>query len=71
MKDIAKIPTKDLFDDRSAALLDIEICKLALVHGVMVYGMLNDSVQDRLDSNLEQVKVINAELDRRERGAGS
>jgi len=62
--DITTIPTRELLDDLADSQADIKVCQLALVHRIEAYS--GGSVQERLDKNRHFVKVITAELARRE-----
>lgn len=64
MSDISQIPQQELLDDRAASAADIEVCKLALLHGVKKYGN-GHSVESRLNKNQNIINVINKELARR------
>lgn len=61
MSDISQIPLQELLDDKAASLVDIEVCKLALLHNVKEYSN-GYSVQSRLDDNQNIVNVIDKEL---------
>ena len=62
--DITAIPTNELRQDLQDSLNDIKICQLAINHGIEAYS--GGSVQHRLNENRRFVKVITAELARRE-----
>jgi hypothetical protein len=62
--DIEQIPIQELIDDRAASLADIEVCKLAILHGIQNYS--GGSTQKRLDINQGIVDMIDKELVRRE-----
>lgn len=64
MSDVSLIPTDEILKDRADALEDILICGNALKVGVTRYS--GGLVQDRIDSNIRQIEVMNAELARRE-----
>jgi hypothetical protein len=65
MVDITTIPTSELLADLADSEADIKTCQLALVHQINEWS--GGSVQERLDKNRYFVKVITAELARRER----
>jgi len=61
---IEDIPTEELKKDLQDSIDDISICSLSLAVGVYEYndGNKKCSVQNRLDTNAEIIKVIEAEL---------
>ena len=62
---IAEIPTKELLEDRSACLTDIDYCQLAILHWHTHYGGPEHNlypVRDRLDANKKMVEIIEKEL---------
>lgn len=61
--DITTIPKRELIDDLLDANIDIGVCKTALKVDITTWSQ--GSVADRLAENKRQVKVIEAELDRR------
>jgi len=60
----AHIPMKELLHDLEESEQDIYNCDLAIKVGVTVYS--GGSVQERLEKNKQFIKVINAEISRRE-----
>jgi hypothetical protein len=60
---ITTIPTNELLDDLADSQSDIKVCQLALTHRIETYS--GGLVQERLDKNRHFVKVITAELERR------
>ena len=65
MVDITTRPTSELLADLADNEDDIKTCQLALAHQISEWS--GGSVQERLDKNRYFVKVITAELARRER----
>ncbi len=63
--DITKIPLNTLIADRYASIIDVKLCKWAIVHGHTEYGD-GKSIQRRLDINQNIIEKIDAELERRE-----
>ncbi len=63
--DITKIPLSELINDRWASIMDVKLCKWAIVHGHTEYGN-GKSMQRRLDINQNIIEKIDAELERRE-----
>ena len=63
MIDITTIPTQELLKDKADSIIDIEVCKDAILLGVMVYNRY--LVQERLDNNRMFVRRIDKELKRR------
>ena len=63
-RDIRKIPTAELLEDRRASEADIMVCQTALAAGITQHrdGL---PVQQRLDANRKIVAAIDAELARR------
>lgn len=59
------LPLSELEDDRAASITDIKLCEWALLHGHQYFAG-GTSVQGRLVANQEVVKIIDAELLRRE-----
>jgi hypothetical protein len=64
--DLSTFPLQELKDDLRASTNDIITCELALMQGVKTYGD-GKSTQRRLDVNKAIVKMITAELERREK----
>ena len=64
MINIAEISTSDLEKDLRESNEDIAACETALALGIMSYS--GGSVKGRLEDNKEIVKVITAELLRRQ-----
>lgn len=64
MIDITTLPKEELVQDLLDSLSDIETCQLALYNGVSYYS--GGSVMERLKKNKYFVRVISAELKRRE-----
>ena len=64
MIDIKKIPTEELKKDLQDSIDDISVCSLSLAVGMHEYddGGKKYSIQSRLDTNAEIIKVIEAEL---------
>ena len=60
----AHIPMKELLHDLEESEQDIYNCDLAIKVGVTTYS--GGSVQERLEKNKQFIKVINAEISRRE-----
>jgi len=60
----AHIPEAELLADLQESKNDIVACETAIKIGVLDYS--GGSVKDRLEKNKEFVKIINAELERRE-----
>lgn len=65
MIDIKTIPDEKLRQDLSDSYEDIAICANALLLGVTEFAN-GRSVQERLDDNNKFVKVITAEIERRD-----
>jgi hypothetical protein len=63
--DLSTFPLQELKDDLRASTNDIIVCELALMQGHKTYGD-GKSTQRRLDVNKQIVKMIEAELKRRE-----
>ncbi len=61
---ISDIPTGELQDDLAETESDIEICELALLHGIEKYGT-GKSVEYRLNTDKMIRDQIKAELERR------
>jgi hypothetical protein len=61
---ITEIPTSELQDDLAETLGDIQVCELALLHGIETYGT-GKSVQYRLNTNCLIRDQIREELARR------
>lgn len=62
---ISEIPTSELQSDLADTDIDIQVCELALIHGVESYGT-GKSVRYRLTANRQIRDQIEAELARRE-----
>ena len=62
--DITTIPLAELEKDLQASRTDISVCEVALSMGVKQYS--TGQVSERLKANKHFVKVISAELIRRE-----
>lgn len=60
---ITKVPQQKLFDDKTASLADIKVCKLALLHGIKEYS--GGLVMDRLVDNQMIILMIDSELKKR------
>lgn len=62
---IEDFPFQELVDDLRASEADVELCNIALHHGIATYSG-GESVQGRLEKNDRIVEIIEAELARRE-----
>jgi hypothetical protein len=69
MSDITKIPEAELKQDLKDSYADILTCEIALRIGDYTYS--GGSIQERLDANKHFVKVITAELKRREQNVAN
>ena len=63
MKDISKIPTDELIEDKKESLKDINICERAISASIYTYS--GGSVMGRLECNKRIASLINVELERR------
>lgn len=61
--DITKAPDAELLIDRAESIADIQVCELALLHGIQTYS--GGSVAERLEGNRKIVEKIDVELARR------
>ena len=66
MQQIEDFPLEELLSDKEETLADIIICKRALANGIETYFNGTENVRYRLAQNERILKVINAELRRRE-----
>lgn len=64
MVDITLLPKEELEKDLLDSIEDIGVCLLALYHEIHYYS--GGSVAERLASNRRIVRIISAELKRRE-----
>lgn len=63
MAEISEIPIEELEQDKAEAMADAKFCGIALSYDVETVN--GQSVTERLLANMEVVKVIDAEIERR------
>jgi len=61
---IEDLPLSELQADRAESLVDMQMCRVALLHGITEYSNGCD-VRERLETNERIVAIIDAELARR------
>jgi len=64
MINITTIPLSELKNDLAETVIDIKVCDLALLHGIVTYSG-GQSTSERLRINKEIKAKIEAEIDKR------